>query len=158
MMYYPDFFWPANGRRFSSLIAAEDRFVRRNFPPREKSLSGDERCETSAARRLRFFQTWHKCQSYIGHSKTAIKRWVDRACFRPFVPVILLSCFFPYVCGNIAKTVNLTKNLSQFVCLDYISPEVKWPKITRSCKKGREMDNFNNQGITLRDRPARVWK
>ena len=137
MIYYPDFF---------SLRAAD-------VSPREKSLSGDERWETSAVRRLRFFQTWHKCQSYIGHSKTAIKRWGDRACFRP---VYLLSCFFPYVCGNIAKTMNLTKNLSQFVCLDYISPEVKWPKITRSWKKGRETDNFNNQGITLRDRPARV--
>ena len=29
-----------------------------------------------------FFQTWHKCQPYIAHSKTAIKRWGHRACFR----------------------------------------------------------------------------
>ena len=30
-----------------------------------------------------FFQTWHKRQPRIGHSKTAIKRWGHRGCFRP---------------------------------------------------------------------------
>ena len=30
-----------------------------------------------------FFQTWHKSQPYIGHSKIAIKRWGSYACFRP---------------------------------------------------------------------------
>ena len=33
-----------------------------------------------------FFQTSHKCQPYIGNSKTTIKRWGHRACFHPTCP------------------------------------------------------------------------
>ena len=134
MMYYPDFF----SQRTADVSPRSSplRTVSRGGTFPLASLSGDERWETSAVRRLRFFQTWHKFQSYIGHSKTAIKRWGDRACFRP---VYLLSLLiFSYLRGNIAKTMNLTKN----------NPILK--------KKGREMDSFNNQGIALRDRPARV--
>ena len=54
-----------------------------------------------------FFQTWHKCQPYIGHSKTAIKRWghliIFATCARNS------GCFF-LVAHKMFKTLATIKN------------------------------------------------
>ena len=71
----------------------------------------------------------------------------------------LCTCYpvFSYLRGNIAKTMNLTKNLSQFVCLGHISPEVKWPKVTRSWKEERngqfwQPGNYRKRSSSARKR------
>lgn len=55
--------------------------------------------------------TWHNCQPYIGHSKTALKRSSHCACFRP-VCSPLFWVFIPSWARNIWNLNNHQKLLS----------------------------------------------
>ena len=96
-----------------------------------------------------FFQTSHEYQPCKRYSKTAIKIWGHLVFllffFLPSVPVFLSVTFFRCCARNVwnkttvknsyfmATTLNLTKTLSPFVCLDH-NFSVKRPQVIQSWK------------------------